>query len=168
MHATFTSGAARRRDLTAARLQNPEHELIDQDIEGVNAEHDAAGRINPILDLLRDEWDAPNAHFIAVEYLMQLARHWSAWQDARMGTFPLDYRDPSGPTPRDLAFESGEDRVFWEIDDALAAIAGLTTTDEDRWGSDDRDLSVDDRILGYIVHATAVLTRIYEATKEDA
>lgn len=164
MHATFTSGIARRRDIDAARLQNPEHEFTMQDIEGINAEHEREGRVNPILDLLRDEWDAYGAHAIAVEYLFQLARHWAAWQSPRISTFPLDYRDPSGPASREDSEESGEDRVYWEIDDAL--------TEADRvlqfHGHGDRPGAVGDRIQDYIVHATAVLDRIYEATKDDA
>lgn len=157
MHTTFTSGAARRRDIDTARLQNPEHDLTMQDIEGINAEHGRDGRINPILDLLRDEWDGHEAHAIAVEYLFQLARHWSAWQSERIGTFPLDYRDYAGPLTREQSEASGEDRIYWEIEDALTEAERVLRF---------RGLSLD-TIQDYIVHATAVLGRIYEATKED-
>lgn len=171
MHATFTSGAARRRELATLpaghgaviidygngyeiRGSTPEKRAVH---EAVDARHDRAGRINPILDLLRDEWDGHEAHAIAVEYLFQLARHWSAWQSERIGTFPLDYRDYAGPLTREQSEASGEDRTYWEIEDALTEAERVLRF---------RGLSLD-AIQDYIVHATAVLGRIYEATKED-
>lgn len=188
MHTTFTSGAARRRELDPLPVGGGAL-IIDYGngyeirgssaeeraaIDAVNAKHDALGRINPILDLLRDEWDAHEAHAIAVEYLFQLARHWAAWQDASMGTFPLDYRDMSGPASREEAEGGGEDRVYWGITDLFIEELerrGATVRrhpdlpDGWEWDGSGRE---GNRIQGYIVHATAVLTRIYEATKDDA
>ncbi len=164
MHATFTSGAARRRDIDAARLQNPEHELTEQDIAGINAEHDREGRINPILDLFRDDGysGSPDLHDTASEYLFQLARIWSEWQSARIGTFPLEYRDYDGPLDRAESDEDGEDRTYWEITDALSDYQ----MDQRLRGASTNDTI--DRIQDFIVHATAVLTRIHDATKDDA
>jgi hypothetical protein len=154
MHATFTSGAARRRDITLTAAGMGRMIATPADLTAINNEHDRKGRINPILDLLRDEWDGHEAHAIAVEYLFQLARHWSEWQSERIGTFPLDYRDYAGPLPRKQSEASGEDRTYWEINDVLYDDAILH-------GSSDRTQDL-------IVHATAVLDRIYEATKDDA
>lgn len=164
MHATFTSGDARRRDIVAARLRRPNPDLTMQDIDGINAKHDALGRINPILDLFRDDayHGDPDLGLKAAEYLFQLARIWSEWHSARIGTFPLEYRDYAGPAPRDYAEQSGEDRAYWEITDQLSELnvrlrqSGVGTN------------AAIDRIQDVIVHATAVLDRIYQATKEEA
>lgn len=75
--------------------------------------------VNPILDAFRDDWGSePNA-YSTHEWLFQLARHWALWQSERMGTFPLDYRDPWGPVSREESEESGEDSVYWDISDAI-------------------------------------------------
>lgn len=99
-----------------------------------------------------------------VEWLFQLARHWSQWQDERIGTFPLEYRDPSGPVARERAAESGEDSTFYSIDDIIRAEVeslGARTWDDDEgeWGWIG-DLRIGDVIQDRIVHATRVLIRL--------
>lgn len=74
---------------------------------------------NPILAWFREaHTDEPNA-YTTHEWLFQLGRHWSQWHDARMGTFPLDMSDPSGPVSHSESEQDGEDRVYWELDDCI-------------------------------------------------
>lgn len=81
------------------------------------------------------------------EWLFQLARHWALWQSPAIGTFPLEYRDPSGPASRDEAEETGEDRAYWEISDIL------------------RDTGNQER---QIVHTVRVLSRLLALLEESA
>lgn len=164
MHNTYTSGAARRNAITAQAPANDDYLTqtpgeyvawqadLDAVRDRVNAEHDAAGRINPILDYFRDDTyqGDPDLHYHAAEYLFQLGRHWAEWQSARIGTFPHDMRDTFGPCTREESEESGEDRAYWYIADALNA------HDDDG-----------DRVQDYIAHATAVIGRLYSMSAED-
>lgn len=161
MHATFTSGAARRAHLDLLRERRGT--LSEGDIASVNAEHDRRGLINPILDLFRDDGysGSPDLHGVTGEYLFQLARIWSEWQSARIGTFPLEYRDYAGPLEREHSEESGEDRAYWEITDLLS------TFQMDWRLRGHGTIETADRIQDFIVHATAVLDRIYGATKDE-
>lgn len=87
------------------------------------------------------------------EWLFQLARHWALWQSPAIGTFPLDYRDPSGEVSRDISEETGEDSTFWAIEDVLTAVR-LASTDPHA-------------IERQIVHATRVLTRLHGALESS-
>lgn len=159
MHAIFTSGAARRRDLRSIEGYPP----LPSKIIAVNAEHDRRGRTNPILDLFRDDTYTgdPDLHYHATQFLFQLARVWSEWQSARIGTFPLEYRDYAGPVDREYSEESGEDREYWEITDVISdfqmdwRLRGHST------------IETGNRIQDFIVHAVAVLDRIYDITNEE-
>lgn len=162
MHATFTSGLARRLHLDYHR--DCRGGVLDSSsIAAINAQHDRRGLINPILDLFRDDGysGSPDLHGVTLEYLFQLARIWSEWQSARIGTFPLEYRDFAGPLDRGDSETSGEDRAYWEITDVLSdfqmdwRLRGHGT------------IETSNRIQDFIVHATAVLDRIYEATKDE-
>lgn len=144
----YTSGTARRRALS--ELYRTPMAGTRSMIDRVNA---ADHGDNPILDLLRDE--TPIEHDTTVEWLFQLARHWSLWQSPRIGTFPLDYRDPSGPVDREMSMESGEDQVFHLIDDAL------------RVDSEDTESSYRQDADDLIAHATRVLIHLYNLTEED-
>jgi hypothetical protein len=166
MHRAFTSGAARRAEVTSRYVHAPmiiksgptgelefRTEADDENakmIEQVTKWHDRAGRINPILDIFRDDTyqGDPDLGHHAHEWLFQLARHWSEWQSPRIGTFPLDYRDPSGPLTKAESEESGEDRVYWEIEAVLDEVDDLAPG-----GNTQQD---------HIVHATAVLSRILD------
>lgn len=113
---------------------------------------------NPILTEYRIENGNGNdgSAYETHEWLFQLARHWALWQSSRIGTFPLDYRDPSGPASREESEESGEDSVFWTIEDALVSL--VTFDGSDGYGDLQQDA---------IVHATRVLSRLddwYEFT----
>jgi hypothetical protein len=161
MHATFTSGAARRAAVAAARTRTPmqwsedgthlESGIIDQlntlRSEIVNRRDDERGLTNPILDAFRDDATSGDMYFYVSEWLFQLARHWSEWQSPRSGTFPLEYRDPAGPVTRQEADDSGEDLAYWDIEAALDDV----DPGNERHGDLQQDL---------IVHATAVLTRL--------
>lgn len=151
MHTTYTSGAARRNALDAERAQVGDT-ASGLYIARINAEHDAAGRVNPILDYFRDDTyqGDPDLHYHAFEYLFQLGRHWALWQSPRIGTFPRDMRDYAGPCTREESEESGEDRAYWYIADAL----GQTQHDGDR-------------TQDYLAHATAVIGRLYSMSEED-
>lgn len=81
---------------------------------------------NVILNHFRENVHSAS-EFDTHEYLFQLARHWSLWQDMSMGTFPLDYSDPSGPAGRDFAEETGEDFLYWELMDELNVLASKVT-----------------------------------------
>ena len=83
--------------------------------------------------------------FSTHEWLFQLARHWILWQSSRIGTFPLDYRDPSGPVTREDSEETGEDYDYWAIEDILNVV-------EREQGSD--------AVQDMIVHTTKVLARL--------
>lgn len=109
---------------------------------------------NPILTEFRLECDYGDLFGSSVEWLFQLARHWSEWQSPRIGTFPLDYRDLSGPATREYSEETGEDSVYWTIEAVLDDVCMHEPGSRD--GHDEADLVQD-----YIVHATAVLDRIY-------
>ncbi len=150
MHTTYTSGAARRNALDDARRQ-ANGMFTDLVVADVNATHDAAGRINPILDYFRDDAypGSPDMHYYASEYLYALAHHWAEWQSPRIGTFPLDVQSYAGPATREESEESGEDRAYWYIWDALT-------------GQGDGD-----RVQDYIVHATAVIGRLYSMSGGD-
>lgn len=143
MHTTYTSGAARRKDIHDGA------ELFAVDV--INRKHAAAGRINPILDWFRDETyqGDPDLYYRASEWLFQLGRHWAEWQSPRIGTFPHGMRDYAGPCTREESEGSGEDSAYWYIADALA-------------GQDDGD-----RVQDMIVHATAVIGRLYSMSAED-
>jgi hypothetical protein len=182
MHRTFTSGAARRAEVTSRYVyapmiieHGPDGELefrTEADVENdamaeqVNARHDKAGLINPILDVARDTLYSGDSDLGSHlhEWLFQLARIWSEWQSPRIGTFPLDYRDPCGQVTREQSEESGEDRAYWEIDDALARAAGITDEGPDRWDQPEASAQLlrgySDSIQDYIAHATAVLSRL--------
>jgi len=165
MHHTFTSGAARRADMQARYVHapmiikpGPTGELefrteVDAEnetmIEQVNARHHQAGLVNPILDLFRDHTyqGDPDLGSTLSEWLFQLARHWSEWHSARIGTFPLEYRDPSGPVTKQDSLETGEDDAYWQIEAALDEV----DPSNERKGDVQQDL---------IVHATAVLSRL--------
>jgi hypothetical protein len=102
-----------------------------------------------------------------VEWLIQLARHWSQWQDSRIGTFPLDYRDPSGPVARAESDYTGEDSAYYEIDDIIKDILSdmncrIIDTDEGwTWLPGYGKLpDAGDRIQDLIVHTTAVLSHL--------
>lgn len=110
---------------------------------------------NPILVLFREEADFGDLYGSSVEFLFQLARHWSEWQSPRMGTFPVDYTDPSGPVSRTHSEETGEDHVYWYIADLIETMS-----------AHEPDSSPESRaeshlIEDIIVHTTAVLARIY-------
>lgn len=102
---------------------------------------------NPILSEFRLENGPRSDAYATHEWLFQLARHWALWQSPRIGTFPLDYTDPSGPVDEQTSEETGEDTAYWTI---CAAIASLP----DSWA---------DRI---IAHATHVLMRLDSAYME--
>lgn len=87
--------------------------------EGYIADDDEHLPTNPILDIIRDGWDSGDPLSCTSEALFQLARHWSLWQSPRIGTFPLDYRDLSGPVPRSWSDDSGEDSLYYDIDDQI-------------------------------------------------
>lgn len=153
MHTTYTSGAARRNALDDARaLYGPTGTALY--IDDVNATHDAIGHINPILDYFRDDAypGSPDLNYTAGEYLFQLGRHWSEWQSPRIGTFPHDVRDYAGPCTREESEESGEDRAYWYIADALAGDTHAYTAN---------------RVQDYIVHAVAVIGRLYTMSGGD-
>lgn len=144
MHTTYTSGAARRNDIHDGA------ELFAVDV--INRKHAAAGRINPILDYFRDDTyqGDPDLYHHASEWLFQLSRHWAEWQSPRIGTFPHYVQSYTGPATREDAEASGEDRAYWYIMDALDAHADNG-----------------DRVQDLIVHATAVIGRLYNMSAED-
>lgn len=98
---------------------------------------------NPILTEFRGDCDWGDLFGSATEWLFQLARHWSEWQSPRIGTFPYDFRDPSGPASRADSEAMGEDRVYWTLEAVLD------------------EVEYSNLVQDYIVHATAVLHRIY-------
>lgn len=76
---------------------------------------------NPLLYEFRGNYDS-DPHHETVEWLFQLSRHWAAWQHAEMGTPYLDYRDPSGPLSQAESMVTGEDHVYWTIDEIIGFI----------------------------------------------
>lgn len=60
-----------------------------------------------------------DAHHETVEWLFQLTRHWWLWQHDAMGTPYLDVHDPGGPVPKEWSDESGEDSVFYTIEQII-------------------------------------------------
>jgi hypothetical protein len=181
MHRTFTSGVARRNELATEhtpgdplifwdndagyeiRGTSPENQAM---ITRVNARHEQAGLINPILDRARDDLyqGDPDLGSHISEWLFQLARIWSEWQSPRIGTFPLEYQDHFGPVTREQSIETGEDYAYWSIDDALAEMAGIVDIGADRWDQPEVStqlvMGYSDLIQDAIVHATAVLSRL--------
>jgi hypothetical protein len=122
--------------------------------------------VNPILALFRGDDSRDNAYGTH-EWLFQLARHWALWQSPAIGTFPLDYRDPSGPCDRAYSEETGEDAAYWAIDDAIRAhiteIGGIVGDgDPWEWATDDFDTAdkIGANVPQMIAHATAVLARL--------
>lgn len=120
---------------------------------------------NVLLDVIRDGWDSGNPLSCGHEALFQLARHWALWQSARIGTFPLNYRDPSGPVSRGFAEETGEDQLYWDLDEQIRTYLiqrGATITEEGNdnwtWEGGEGDLGV--TIQDMLAHAVAVLDRL--------
>lgn len=108
---------------------------------------------NVILDVIRDSWDSGDPLSCGHEALFHLARHWSEWQSSRIGTFPLEYRDPSGPSDREDSERSGEDSLYWDIEDAInREIANRAT--------DPMKPEIGNAIQDMIVHATSVINRL--------
>ena len=113
-------------------------------------------QVNPILEAFRDEWPSePNA-YTTHEWLYQLARHWAEWQGPRIGTFPIPGTYIAGEVAtREESEESGEDRVYWEIQDALERFRKAQPSNT----AD--DITPTARLIqDAIVHATAVLDRL--------
>ena len=129
---------------------DPRPEYIDVRAHGHNA----------LLDTFREDFKSdPSAH-TTNEWLFQLARHWAAWQSVRIGTFPLDYRDPSGPASRAASMATGDDFVYYVIDDILARMAGVDSeTSDARWELP-RHTGSEDAIQDAIQHCVAVLSRL--------
>lgn len=99
------------------------------------------------------------------EWLFQLARHWALWASPRIGTFPLDYRDPSGAATRAESEETGEDHAYWAISDVVQSVLaenGATIIEDqtcpDGWTHTGPERA-DDIVQDMIVHAVAVLNR---------
>jgi len=109
---------------------------------------------NPILLAFRETYDG--SAYDTHEWLFQLARHWALWQSPRIGTFPLDYRDPYGPVERERSEESGEDSVYWEIEDLMYGVSGTQAENADA----DDVLRRGNLAQDMIVHAVAVLSRL--------
>lgn len=175
--ADFTSGARRRNDI-AALLEGTSITHVHS-IAMLNEGHALTGRINPILDSFRDEEHGHDATF---EWLFQLGRVWTQWQDARIGTFPVENWTPgSGEvTAYEESQRTGEDAAYWDIEYALrgyvASLDAVSVTDYDdgTWGYniDGGDLTmrrveINEEIQDRIVHATKVLTRLLTQFEED-
>lgn len=140
---------------------------------------------NPILAWFREEHASePNA-YTTHEWLFQLGRHWAEWQDARMGSFPVEMHDPSGPVSRSESEEGGEDRVYWEIDECIRKVLAengaditfakwlpgereqfreedaLKIDDDWTWEAPDSDRpNLGNHIQDLIIHAVAVIDRL--------
>ena len=99
---------------------------------------------NVIIQMYREEVYDGSA-YDTHEWLFQLARVWTEWQSSRIGTFPMDWRDQSGPVDREWSEDTGEDNVYWTIVDALERIT-----------ADDKGETVQDTI----VQATTILDRL--------
>lgn len=101
------------------------------------------------------------------EWLFQLGRHWTQWQDARIGTFPLVFGDPSGPVSRLHSEETGEDSAYWSIDEIIQECiitwgGEITETDTGwDWYASDHG-RVGTYVQDMIVHATRVIDRMYK------
>ncbi|HET8868391.1 MAG TPA: hypothetical protein VFM87_08680 [Agrococcus sp.] len=52
----------------------------------------------------------------ALEACFQLGR---LWRERTGEPYPVDMHDPSGPTPREMSEETGEDAVYWMLSDVL-------------------------------------------------
>lgn len=60
-------------------------------------------------------------HDNLLEHAFQLGRLWRSTFDV---AYPVDMHDPSGPAPRDMSDETGEDSTYWMFVEALDA-AGI-------------------------------------------
>lgn len=140
---------------------------------------------NPILAWFREEHASePNA-YTTHEWLFQLGRHWAEWQDARMGTFPIQMTDPSGPVSRSESEDGGEDSIYWTLDECIRVTLqqngaditfsqwlpgereqfseeqALKIEDDWTWEAPDSDRpNLGDFIQDIIVHAVKVIDRL--------
>lgn len=172
----FTSGARRRNDITMVLLGTKI--VHTHSIAMLNEGHALTGRINPILDSFRDEEQGFDGTF---EWLFQLGHVWTQWQDARIGTFPVEnWRPNLAHATLEESQLTGEDRAYWEIEYALRGyvqgLDGVSIQDYDdgSWGyhidSGDltmRRIEINEEIQDRIVHATKVLTRLLHQREED-
>lgn len=119
-----------------------------------------AHRANPILERFREHTSGTDLFAHSSEFLFQLARHWERWQSPRIGTFPLEYTDPSGPGPLDEALENGEDMVFYDIEDIISELC-----EHEPGTAKAREES--DLVQDILVHATRVLDRVLESHRHE-
>lgn len=118
---------------------------------------------NPIIDIARESWDSHDAYFCASEWLFQMARLWTEHQSPDTGTFPIDYRDPSGPATYIQSQETGEDSAYWEAVGAILTEQGLPATPAqfEAWADGLVALGYNPhRAMRHIMQATAILDRI--------
>lgn len=120
-----------------------------------SAQDSTPKRVNLLLEAARGSYSPYDSHFYAVETLIQLARIWADWQSPSMGTFPMDYRDPSGPVDLEVSKETGEDELYWIMQAELFYLAGSAHLH-------------DAYIQAMIQHAVAVMARVLALTKEDS
>lgn len=125
---------------------------------------------NVILDRVREYVDTSEmSAYDTHEWLIQLARHWALWQSPLIGTFPLDYSDPSGPVDRATSEDTGEDDTYYAIDDVIREYLeskGVSIHEGESqpggWSPAYRigTLGAGDDVALMIAHATAVLARL--------
>lgn len=133
--------------------------------------------VNPIIDIARESWDSDDAHACATEWLFQMARLWTEHQDSDTGTFPYDWRGPSGPCSLTESVATGEDFAYWDAVLALWHDQKLgvpfdprdpyTQEWADRWGYGEAPGGYDTNVaMRHIMLATRVFNRIYELGRE--
>jgi hypothetical protein len=131
---------------------------------------DKENRNHLLYEFRLNYWSDPAAQ--TGEWLFQLGRHWTLWQDARIGTFPLIFGDPSGPASKADAEETGEDSTYWSIDEIIQECitswgGEITETDTgwDWYASDHKRVST--YVQDTIVHAVRVIDRLYRLHDHD-
>lgn len=77
--------------------------------------------MNPILSVMR-EYDT--GQDTVMEFLFQCCR---LWDEHRPGTCPVDYSDPGGVAPFDIALVVGEDSAYWDCVLALWSDQGFAS-----------------------------------------